>query len=151
MFSFPRPSNERPNKRHRLSASYRRDAKQTTTVASHSTAASSPSYDLSLSPYQTTDFSSVPYHYLSASIKQLKTFAPRPSDFGAVVSSTDDSDPLKHIKGLRHFSKLVADKVESKGETTYSEVRFWTFGHQWQGNHVMNKNVVCNCVILLMC
>ncbi|TPX39831.1 hypothetical protein SeMB42_g06232 [Synchytrium endobioticum] len=39
-----------------------------------------------------------------------------------VPSSVSDDDPLKNIKGLRHFSKMVADKVEAKGETTYNEV-----------------------------
>ncbi|KAJ3012709.1 Transcription factor Dp-2, partial [Thoreauomyces humboldtii] len=31
-------------------------------------------------------------------------------------------DPAKRVKGLRHFSKCVADKVETKGTTTYNEV-----------------------------
>ncbi|TPX37484.1 hypothetical protein SmJEL517_g00705 [Synchytrium microbalum] len=39
-----------------------------------------------------------------------------------VPSAVSDDDPLKNIKGLRHFSKMVADKVEAKGETTYNEV-----------------------------
>ena len=39
-----------------------------------------------------------------------------------IPSAVSDDDPLKNIKGLRHFSKMVADKVEAKGETTYNEV-----------------------------
>ncbi|KAI8821113.1 E2F/DP family winged-helix DNA-binding domain-containing protein [Fimicolochytrium jonesii] len=33
-----------------------------------------------------------------------------------------DLDAVRRVKGLRHFSKCVADKVKKKGATTYNEV-----------------------------
>ncbi|KAJ3159121.1 hypothetical protein HDU86_002023 [Geranomyces michiganensis] len=33
-----------------------------------------------------------------------------------------EPDPSKRVKGLRHFSRCVAEKVQAKGSTTYNEV-----------------------------
>ncbi|KAJ3168397.1 hypothetical protein HDU87_001161 [Geranomyces variabilis] len=33
-----------------------------------------------------------------------------------------EPDPSKRVKGLRHFSRCVAEKVQAKGTTTYNEV-----------------------------
>ncbi|KAI8906213.1 E2F/DP family winged-helix DNA-binding domain-containing protein [Powellomyces hirtus] len=40
----------------------------------------------------------------------------------ALTHDSPDADPSKRVKGLRHFSRCVAEKVQLKGATTYNEV-----------------------------
>jgi hypothetical protein len=51
---------------------------------------------------------------------------------------------LRQNKGLRHFSKQVADKVEQKRTTTYNEVSFITLVHasRYRRNHARRMSLL---------
>lgn len=55
----------------------------------------------------------------TAAAAELEAATPSSSTF---VNEMREVEVTRSVKGLRHFSRCVADKVQLKGTTTYNEV-----------------------------